>query len=79
MIGPTRPNATLMMNCTATMLHSDTLQRGGSLSRESLMAGGAVSFIRISIGARGRGVKKSPCGRRVGGHAVGVPGNGGNE
>ena len=30
MIGPTMPNAMLMMNCTATMLHRVTRQRGGS-------------------------------------------------
>jgi hypothetical protein len=70
MIGPTIPNATLMMNCTATMLHRETRQRGGSRSRESLTAGGAVSFIRISIGARNGRVKKSPCGPRLSSHAV---------
>ncbi len=38
--------------------HRLRCQRGGSLSRISLTAGGAVSFIRISIGARSGGVKK---------------------
>src|SRR5580658_8739332 len=57
MIGPTMPNATLMMNWTATILHRDTRQRAGSLSRASLAGGGAVSFIRITIGARRGGVK----------------------
>ena len=74
MIGPTIPNATLMMNCTATMLHNDTRQRAGSLSRDSLTAGGAVSFIGPSIGARGGAVKMLPDGLRVSGSRSGCAG-----
>src|SRR4051812_24158615 len=52
MIGPTMPKEMLMMNCTATMLHRVTRQRGGSSA-----AGAVESFIGPTIRACGEHVK----------------------
>src|SRR5450432_1538789 len=56
MIGPTMPNEMLMMNCTATMLHRVTRQRGGS------QRGG--SEWGESMGG------ESPCGKSLAGGGV---------